>query len=196
MFDLQPGVHFHKEEASGSAADVMNSTVPAPTYSTALAAATAASPSRSRSSASTIEKALFHHLLVAPLQAAFALAEVDHMAVRVGEDLHLDMAWLGDESFEEKRVVAEGSPGLSARLDECRPEFGGRIDGVHTFAAAAGGGLTSNGKPISAPASCRSAFGHTRLSAARNDRNPRRRHRLLGTDFVAHSPNGGYGRPE
>jgi hypothetical protein len=40
---------------------------------------------------------LLDDLLVAPLDRAFALAEIDRVAVAVGEHLDLDMARLGDE---------------------------------------------------------------------------------------------------
>ena len=49
----------------------------------------------------------FDDLLVAALQAAFALAEMDDVAVAVGEDLHLDVPGPQDEPLEEQRVVAE-----------------------------------------------------------------------------------------
>ena len=55
---------------------------------------------------------------MATLQAAFALAEVDDVAVAVGEHLHLDVAGVQHKSLEEQRVVAEGGAGLAARAGQ------------------------------------------------------------------------------
>ena len=53
-------------------------------------------------------------LLVPALQAALALAEVDDVAVRVGEHLDLDVPGARDEPLEEQRVVAERARRLAA----------------------------------------------------------------------------------
>src|SRR3546814_4976654 len=50
---------------------------------------------------------LLDHLLVAALDAAFALVEVEDVAVLVSEDLDLDMARIEDEFLDEDAVVAE-----------------------------------------------------------------------------------------
>src|SRR5215475_7950900 len=47
-------------------------------------------------------------LLMAALQRAVALAEVDGAAPAVAQDLDLDMAWAGEIFLEIDRVVAEG----------------------------------------------------------------------------------------
>jgi hypothetical protein len=52
---------------------------------------------------------LLDHLLVAALDRALALAEVDDVAVLVGQHLDLDVARLLDELLDEHAVVAEGS---------------------------------------------------------------------------------------
>ena len=46
-------------------------------------------------------------LLVAPLQRAVALAEMDDVAVRIGEDLDLDVARVLDGALEQEPGVAE-----------------------------------------------------------------------------------------
>ncbi len=51
---------------------------------------------------------LFDHLLVAALDRAFALAEIDHVAVLVAEHLDLDVARIDDEFLDEHPIVAEG----------------------------------------------------------------------------------------
>ena len=54
-------------------------------------------------------------LLMAALQRAVALAEMDRVALAVAENLDLDMARLLEIFFEIDRVVAEGRLGLGAR---------------------------------------------------------------------------------
>ena len=47
------------------------------------------------------------HLLVAPLERAIALEQMDDIAVAIAEHLHLDMARAFDPFFEQHDVVAE-----------------------------------------------------------------------------------------
>ena len=49
-----------------------------------------------------------HDLLVAALHRAVALVEVDHVAVRVAQDLHLDVPGALDAALQEDLAVAEG----------------------------------------------------------------------------------------
>src|SRR5690606_28266002 len=84
---------------------------------------------------------LLDDLLVAPLDRAFALAQMDHVAVTVGEDLNLDMARLLDELLDEYPVVAKARPRLVHRATNAVPH-GVVIDGhAHALAAAAGRSL-------------------------------------------------------
>ena len=48
------------------------------------------------------------HLLVATLQRAVTLEEVDDVALLVGEDLHFDVPGVDDGLLEEDRRIAEG----------------------------------------------------------------------------------------
>src|SRR5690606_21456919 len=50
----------------------------------------------------------FDDLLVAALNRTFTFAQIDDVAVLVAQNLNFDMAWLGDEFFNEYAVVAEG----------------------------------------------------------------------------------------
>ena len=54
-------------------------------------------------------------LLVAALGGAVALEQMDGVAVRVGEDLHLDMAGRSQIALDQHAVVAEGGGGFLAR---------------------------------------------------------------------------------
>ena len=62
--------------------------------------------------------------LVAALQRAVALVQVHGVAVRVGEDLDLDVPALLDEAFEQHSIVAEGLRGFAARTGERFGELG------------------------------------------------------------------------
>ena len=53
-------------------------------------------------------RGLFDDLLVAALKRAVALEQVQHMALAVARDLHLDMACLGQEAFQQKALGAKG----------------------------------------------------------------------------------------
>jgi hypothetical protein len=56
---------------------------------------------------------LLEHLLVPPLHGAVALAEREHGAVRVGQQLHLDVAGPLEIALAVDRAVAEGRCGLA-----------------------------------------------------------------------------------
>ena len=81
---------------------------------------------------------LLDDLLVAPLQAAFTLAEVDDVAVAVGEHLHLDVAGVQHISLEEQRVIAERGGRLAARTGQRGGQVGRLAHDPHALAAAAG----------------------------------------------------------
>ena len=82
---------------------------------------------------------LLEDLLVAPLDGAVALAEVDAVAVAVDRDLDLDVAVLVEPLLEVERVVAERrlAP-RSGRPCSDRFELARRADHAHALAAAAG----------------------------------------------------------
>ncbi len=52
-------------------------------------------------------RGFLHHFLVAALQGAFALAQGQHLAVAVAEDLHFHMAGAGHEALDEDAAVGE-----------------------------------------------------------------------------------------
>ncbi len=72
------------------------------------------------------------------LQRAVALAEMDDMAVAVGEDLHLDVARGVDIFLDEHAGVGKGGARLALGGRERRIEFGVALDLAHALAAAAG----------------------------------------------------------
>jgi hypothetical protein len=85
-------------------------------------------------------------LLVAALDGAVALVEMDDVAVFVAEDLDLDVFGARDVFFEEDGGVAEGAAGLGLGLVEEIGEIGGLVDDAHAATAAAEGGFDDEGK--------------------------------------------------
>ncbi len=75
--------------------------------------------------------------LMAPLHRAITLVQVEHAAVRVAEDLHLDVLGARDVFLEEDGRVAEGAAGFIARLVEQRGEFAFFAHHTHAASAAA-----------------------------------------------------------
>ena len=58
-------------------------------------------------------------LLVAPLERAIALTQMDCGAFSVGQDLDLHVAHTLEEAFGVERGIAERGAGLGLRADEC-----------------------------------------------------------------------------
>ena len=80
---------------------------------------------------------LLDHLLVAPLDRAFALAQIDAIAMTVAEHLDLDMARLRDEFLDEDPVVAETRRRLVLRALEPLARLVVIPGDAHALAAAA-----------------------------------------------------------
>ncbi len=77
-------------------------------------------------------------LLVPALDGAVALEEVDHLAVGVGEDLHLDVAWAEHGTLDEDPGVAEGALRLAHRGGERVGQVVTCVHPPHAAAAATG----------------------------------------------------------
>ncbi len=90
-------------------------------------------------------RALLDHLLMAALDGALALAQVDHVAVAVAEDLDFDVARALDQLLDVDFGVAEGALGFARGIAESGFQLRSRIHAAHAFAAAAGHGLEQNG---------------------------------------------------
>ncbi|CAB5004182.1 unannotated protein [freshwater metagenome] len=90
---------------------------------------------------------LFDDLLITPLGRAVTLTKMHHVAMRVGEDLHLDMAGTGDEPLDVQPAVAERLQRLVARRGEGGVEVIDLIDQHHAAASTAGGRLEQHRQP-------------------------------------------------
>lgn len=88
----------------------------------------------------------FDHLLVASLDGAVAFVQMHHVAVRVGEDLDLDVPGFDHRALDEDGRISEGGlrfPG--GRLDGLA-ELGRVVHATHAAASAAGHGLDEDGE--------------------------------------------------
>ena len=140
MLDLQPRVHLQEVEAlvlSGDELDRAGAVV-ADGYSQRdrlLAHFLAGRFVEQRA------RRFLDDFLVAALDRAFALAEIDDMAVLVAQHLDLDMARIGDEFLDEDAVVAEARFCFRAGAGKSVFHLGAAMGDAHALAAAAGGGL-------------------------------------------------------
>ena len=89
--------------------------------------------------------ALLEDLLVAPLEGAVALAEVDDLAVLVAEDLKLDVVGVDDQFLDVDIGIAEGLLSLHAGAVEALHEASLVVGHAHAATAAAGDGLDHDG---------------------------------------------------
>jgi hypothetical protein len=88
---------------------------------------------------------LFDQLLVVALHGAVALAQVHHVAVLVGHELHLHVAATLDELLEVDAVVGEAGQRLGLRRRRRRPRPRRRARDAHAAPAAAALGLEQHG---------------------------------------------------
>src|SRR5690606_7471738 len=135
-------------------------------------------------------------LLVAALQRAVALEQVDDVALRVAEDLHLDMARAGDIFLYQDAGVAEGGLALALGPGEAGGEVLGPLDLLHALAAAAGDRLDQH-RIADGVGLLLEAFQRLVLAEiAGGDRHARLAHQRLGGVLQAHGADGGGGRTD
>src|SRR5437867_5663028 len=129
---------------------------------------------------------LLQELLVAPLDGAVALAEVDSDAVPVAEHLHLDVASVLDELLAVDLRRIEGGAGFGLARVKRLDDFGPLPDDPHAAPATAGGGLEHDRIPD--PVRGRERVGRIlqRPLAARHDRHARLHRDLARLRLVAH----------
>ena len=140
VLDLDARVHLEEvpaavgreQELGGAGADVADRVGEAQRRDAELAAELAADAGRGR---------LLDHLLVAALHRAVALAQMEAGAVRIAQDLHLDVARALDVALVDEPAVAEGGLGLARRGLDRRDELAGIAHHAHAAAAAAGARL-------------------------------------------------------
>ena len=123
---------------------------------------------------------------MAALQRAIALAQVHHMAVAVGQHLHLDMARLLEIFLHIDGVVGEGGLGFGARGGERELQIRRFVRHFHAAAAAARRRLDEDGI-ADVGGDARGLFVGAHLAVGTgNRRDAERLHGLFGGDLVAH----------
>src|SRR5579875_3756004 len=78
---------------------------------------------------------------MAALHRAFALAEVNAVAVRVRKDLNFDVARPLDQLFQVDLAGAKGTLGFAGSGGKSSLQILGAIDGTHAFTTPTGGSL-------------------------------------------------------
>ena len=141
-------------------------------------------------------RAFLDHLLVAALDRAFALAEMDGIAMRIGQHLDLDMAWLLDIFLDENAAVAESAYGLVHGGAEDLPELAVGAGDAHALATAAGRGLDHDRVADPARAGDSPLGVRDFAGVARHDGNARPLRKPLALDLVAHGGDGGRAGPD
>ena len=126
--------------------------------------------------------------LMAPLHGAIALEQVDHVAVLVAQDLHLDVPHLGQPFLDEDGLAAEGELRFAAGAFERLLELDGLRDDAHAAAAAAVGGLDQGGAVLGHEGACGAdlLLGRAAKLDAWNHGDPGLQRQALGRHFVAH----------
>ena len=129
---------------------------------------------------------VLHHLLVAALDGAVTVEEVDHIAVVVRQDLDLHVLRALQVFLDEDLVVAEGLLGLVDGLLELLGHLLLAVDDAHPAAAAAVGGLQHYGVTHLAGHFYGLLGGLHGVVHAGDDGHLRGDGDLLGGDLVAH----------
>src|SRR5687767_5343864 len=77
---------------------------------------------------------LLDDLLIAPLDRAFALAQMDYIAVLVAQHLDFDVAWMVNVFLDEEPIIAERGCRLGPGALKALSELIGGAGNSHTFA--------------------------------------------------------------
>ena len=139
---------------------------------------------------------LLDHLLVAPLDRAFALAEMDEVALPVAQHLDLDVARLDHVLLDQDTIVAERGARLGPRALEALEQLLVVMGDPHALAAAAGRGLDHH-RVADAARDLEGGGGvGDRVEGARHGRDLGQPGQPLALDLVAHGLDRAHGRPD
>jgi hypothetical protein len=139
---------------------------------------------------------LLDQLLVAALDRAVALAEVDRVALLVGEHLDLDVARVRQVALEVDGVVGEELLALARGALERLLELLGLLGDAEALAAAAARGLDRDRVADVLGDLLRVLERLDRLGGAGHDRHAGVLHQLAGAGLGAHRLDGAAGRPD
>ena len=120
------------------------------------------------------------------LHRAIALAEMDHVAVRVAEHLDFDMPRIDDGALQEQAIVAEGVLGFRARGPQRSGERVSLRDEPHAASATAGSRLHHHGKSEACGFLRKPRVGLVLILIAGHAGHAGGNHAVFGFRFVAH----------
>src|SRR5258707_15754094 len=83
---------------------------------------------------------------MAALQRTIALEQMNQIAMRIAENLYLDVPSVFDEFFQQQRAITECLLRFSPRRFDGASDFAFRLHNAHPFAAAACRSLNQNWK--------------------------------------------------
>ena len=129
---------------------------------------------------------LLQHLLVAALDGAVPLPQLDHMAHLVGHDLELDVLGVEDQLFQVHLAAAKAGHRLAAGLLKEGDQLVGLKDAAHPAPAAAGRGLDEDRIADGIGQGLGLFGGGHRAVRAGHHRHPRLLHQPAGGGLVAH----------
>ncbi len=195
MLDLQPRVHLEEVEASVGADDQLDR---------ARAIISHRRRQRDRLASHCLahlgrderRRRFLDHLLVATLDRAFALAEIENIAMLVAQHLDLDMPRILDEFLDEHAVVAKARQPLALGRLESLTHVLLAVRQPHPLAAAAGRSLHHHRITDLARDPHRLVGIGNLAEIARHHRHPRRLGQFLRFDLVAHRRNRRGGRAD
>src|SRR5690606_2731698 len=121
----------------------------------------------------------------------FALAQVDDVAVAVGEDLDLDVPRFLDIPFQQHPVAAEGAVGFALAAFQGGGELVAGADDAHALAAAAVCGLDHQREADGVGLALQPARVLVLAGIAGHHRYAVAGHQLLGAGLAAHLPHRG-----
>jgi hypothetical protein len=113
----------------------------------------------------------FPHFLMAALQRAIALAQMNDLAERIRQHLHFDVPRPLEIFFHVDGIVAEGALGFGARGGEREAQILRLLRDLHAASAAAGRRLDQNGKADFGCDDLRIAIGDPRAVGTGHGRN-------------------------
>ncbi len=125
-------------------------------------------------------------LLVAALDRAVALEQIDAVAMPVGENLDFDMARPRQVLLDQHMIVGERRLGLAFGAFQRIVELFRRLDHPHALAAAASRGLDQDGKSDAGRLLCQERRRLIVAVIARHQRHPGLPHDLLGFALRTH----------
>ena len=129
---------------------------------------------------------LLQQLLVAPLDGAVPVAQLDHVPLPVGHDLELDVAGVDDQLLQVHLPAAEAGQRLAAGLFKQGDELFRLIHPAHPPASTAGGGLDEHRVSNGVGQGLGLLGGVYRPVGAGHHRHPSALHQLPGGGLVAH----------